>query len=87
LCHPYPTRQSFVFGEELEDRAIRPVDVCRVSRERDPAEGALAFTEQRAHVLLDESRDLERALDAGLLGVRTDVVPVLEADRALLPEG
>src|SRR5688572_23734008 len=72
-----PAAQPTVVREELERETVGGGDVCRIARQRRPAEWALALTEQRPDVLRDEARDPEGVGDAGLLGLRTDVVAVV----------
>ena len=58
------------------------MQVVRVTREHHPPERSLAFAEQRADVLGHESRNLECVGDAGVTGLGTDVVAVVEGDRS-----
>jgi hypothetical protein len=44
----------------------------------------LPFAEERPHVRGHEAGDVERALDAHVLGVSADVVAVVAAERAAL---
>src|SRR5439155_1729002 len=55
--------------------------------QRDPAEGPLALAEERPDVRRDEARVRECVLDAGLLGLSAQVVPVVEGDRPALAQG
>src|SRR3954465_13226624 len=69
-------------GELLEDDLVDLVDVLRVARDREPAEGTDAFAEERPDVALGEDPDLERVLDAQQLGASPQAVAVFEDLRA-----
>ena len=77
-----PSRQRLVVRKHLEDRAVGGGDVLWIAGERRPAEGPLAFAEERSNVLGHEARDVERIRDARLHGLAPDVVAVIEDDAA-----
>ena len=79
---PDPPRQRLVVGKQLEDGAIGGRDVVRIAGQRRPPERALAFAEQRPDVLGHEAGNVERIGDAGVNGLRPDVVAVIEDDTA-----
>ena len=62
-------------------RSVR-VDIFGRAGERHPAERPAAFAEQRANVFRHEAGNLEGILDARLLGLRANVVAVVERHRA-----
>ena len=79
---PNPAAERLVVGEHLERRAIGDEDVLRIAGQRGPPERALALAEQRTNVFGHEARDCKRVGDAGLDGLRANVVAVVEGDRA-----
>ncbi len=86
LRHPDPALERGVVGKEVEDRAVGPEDVLGVAGERRPAERALALAEERPDELRHEPREVEGVRDARVLGLRADVVAVVEGDGAGLLE-
>ena len=71
---------------DVHEDVLAPAEVLGIAGEADPAEGADAAREDRAHVLGDEAGDLRRAGQALRRGLRADPVSVLEDDRAALLE-
>ena len=62
------------------------MDVRRVAGERDPAERSATLGEERTDVFGNEARIAESIREAGLLCLASQVVPVVERDRAALRE-
>ncbi len=81
-----PADQRFVVPEHLERRVVGDADVVGIARERRPAERPLSCAEQRTDVLGHEAGNVERVGDACLLGLRADVVPVVERHGAACPQ-
>ena len=70
--------------EQFEHGLIGAPDVGRIARQRDPAEGSLAFREERPDEGRHETREIERVGNAGGLRLRAQVVAVVERDGAAL---
>jgi hypothetical protein len=87
LGHPEPAVERGLVGEELDERLVRPEDVRRVARQRDPPERPGALAEERADERGHEAGEVEGIDHPCLLRLRPDVVPVVEDDRALPLEG
>ena len=81
---PDPAAQPRIVGEHLEYGPVGDANVFGVARQGDPAERSLALAEEGADVLRHESANLEGIADAGLDGLRADVVAVVKHDRAAL---
>ena len=81
-----PTYERLVVREELPHEPVRAPDVCRLARQRDPAERPAPFGEERADVLGNESRIAEGIGEAGLLRLAAQVVAVVDGDRAVTLE-
>ena len=79
---PNPAAERLVGSEHLERQRVGGGQIRRIARKDGPPERTLALAEQRAHVLGNEPGNVERARDAGLLGLRADVVAVVERHRA-----
>ena len=75
-----------VGADHLEHGVLAPPQVLGIAAQADPAVGADAARQDRAHVLGDEARDLARALDAGELRLGAQAVAVLEDDRAAVAQ-
>ena len=74
---------SAVFlGEELEEGVVGFVDVCRITRKSAPAEWATPEAELGADVRGDEAGECECILESLVKCSLTDVVAVVESDRA-----
>ena len=73
-----PALERDVGGKQALDDLVRRRDVLRITGERDPAERALAFAEQRADVLGHETLEAERVLEPGLEREAAQVVAVVE---------
>ncbi len=82
LRHVEPVVQVRIVGDQLLHLLVGLVDVFRIARQRDPAERALAFAEQRADVRRHEAREVECVLDAHFQRHLADVVAVVERRRA-----
>ena len=82
LRQAHPARENRIVGEEFERQAVRGADIFGRARERDPTKRTAAFAEQRADVLGNEAGNFESVFDARGLGLRADVVAVVERDRA-----
>src|SRR6266513_976580 len=80
----HPARQSFIFWKQLQGKPIGSSDIFGVAAQRHPTKGSTAFTKKRTNVLRNKPWNVERVCDAGLLGLRPDVVSVIESHRALL---
>ncbi len=74
--------QALVFGKQLFESAVGFGDVVGIARERDPAEGPAAFAERIANEGGDEAGVGEGIGHAGKLGLRAQVVAVVEGDGA-----
>ena len=61
---PDPACEGFVLREQFQHRAVGGGDVLGVTRQRSPAERAVALAEQRTDVCGHEAREVERALAA-----------------------
>ena len=75
-----PAAENAVLGEQLEDQFVGDVNVGGLTGERDPAERAAAFAEQRTNVGGHESGEIVGVLHAALEGEGADVVAVVEGD-------
>jgi hypothetical protein len=84
LGHVEPVVEVRIVRHDLLHARVRDRDVLGITAERDPAEGPLSFAEEGPHVRRHEAGDVERALDAHVLGVSADVVAVVAAERAAL---
>src|SRR5690606_4992850 len=80
--HIQPADNRFVFGEKLFDLGVGFIDVLGVAGQCYPAEGALAFTEQRTDVGGHESREIEGVGHAGIGGNLSDIVAVVDSGNA-----
>ena len=87
LGHRDPAAQRLVLREELQDGPVGPPDVVGVARQGGPAEGALALAEERPDEGGHEAREVEGVGHAGRLGLRPDVVAVVEGHGARPLEG
>jgi hypothetical protein len=70
-----PPLEDVVVWEELEREVVRRRDVLRVAGERRPPERSAPLAKERADVLGNEPRNLERVLDAGLQRLASNVFP------------
>ena len=75
--HVEPAVHVFVLGEQFLDLGVGLADVFRVTRQRHPAERALAFAEQRADVGGHKAGEVERVLHAFVKRHLADVVAVV----------
>ncbi len=81
-----PAGQSLVVAEEVQHRAVGGGDVRRLTRQRGPAERALALAEQRPDVGGHEPGIVERALVAAEFRLTAQRVAVVEHLRARVEE-
>ena len=75
-----------ILGEELEQGVVGFVDIGRIAREGDPAEGAATDAKLLADIGGHETREGEGALEAVVFGALADVVAVVEGNRAAVLE-
>ncbi len=80
--HVQPAVGVVVVREQLLDLGVGLVDVFRVTRERHPAERALALAEQRADVGRHEAGEVEGVAQALVEGHLADVVAVIHGGDA-----
>src|SRR5207247_8200009 len=74
-----PAQQGFVLREQIFHPGVGPRDVCRVARQRHPAEGTPPGAEHRSNVGRDEAGIVERVLQARVPGLLADIVAVVDA--------
>ncbi len=77
-----PILDEGVVRQEFTDLLIGLANVLGIARERDPAERALALTEQRPDVGLDKARLVEGVFDAHVIRHLAQIVAVVDHDRA-----
>ena len=80
----HPAREDGVVGKHLERETIGPRDIGRVATQCGPAKWPFPFAKERPDVLRNEAWNIERVLHSGLFRLRTNVVAVVECDRAFL---
>ena len=83
---PDPACEGFVLREQFQHRAVGGGDVLGVTRQRSPAERAVALAEQRTDVCGHEAREVERALAATEFRLAAQGVAVVEDLGALVEE-
>ena len=88
--HPRPREldpgAKRVRADNLHDGVLALVQVLPIARERDPAKRANATGKDRADVRLDETGDPKGLRYTHCSRLRAQAVPVLEDDRAAVPE-
>src|SRR5690625_5075477 len=85
LRHRDPAPEVLILGEEFEDEFIGPVDILRITREGDPPEGALTLRKEGSDIGRNEAGEGEGILEAGIEGLATEVVAIVEGDRSPPP--
>src|SRR5579864_1803183 len=83
LCQLHPAGQGFVFRKQFERKLVCAGDVVGLAAQRHPTKRALSFAKERPDVFRNESGNVEGVFDAGFLGLRPNVVAVIEGDRDL----
>ena len=80
--HLQPAVQVLIFREELHQLFISLVNIFRVTRKRHPAEGPLAFAEERANISRNKAGEVEGFLNALVISPLANIVAVIKSDRA-----
>jgi len=82
LGHGDPAFERFIFGKEFEDGLVGCFDIFGIAGEGGPSEGAAAEAELGSDECGDKSGEVECILAAIVERALTDVVAVVEGDRA-----
>ncbi|SAT51600.1 Uncharacterised protein [Klebsiella variicola] len=76
--HVQPVDQIGVVREEFFEFRVGLIDIFRVAGKGNPTEWPFAFTEQRADVGRDKTREIKGVFNALFFGDLADIVAVIE---------
>src|SRR2546428_174538 len=85
-CEPHPARERLVFRKQLQSETIGARDVRRVPAQGHPPEWAAAFAKKRPNVFRNESRNIERVLDACFFRLVSITFSASSSDQAILSQ-